>query len=223
MASLDTQYRFDRTLERGLPKEERVGIVRDPPALLGKYMKSDGYYWIGGSWVYGSGRRAKVRLRTQPMQRIPKVTMSTLLSPATHRRHPSSVPKKRRPISTTSSVGRPRIDLVIPHAHRVSNFIRDSQTFIRKPPLHARIVLHDLIDVVAGFAEQRIATEAERAGLALEPTRRWETVLRSVPAIALITSRIEQGAATANETEFSGMNLLYASCPPHLTVYWRLK
>ena len=161
MASLDTQYRFDRTLERAVAKKYALVSLDTPPALLGKYMKSDGYYWIGGSWVYGCGQTCKGSFTYSAYAAHSKGNVEYpghRSSPAMHRRHPSSVPKKRRPISTTSSVGRPRIDLVIPHAHRVSNFIRDSQTFIRKPPLHARIVLHDLIDVVAGFAEQRIAT-----------------------------------------------------------------
>ena len=59
MASLDTQYRFDRTLERAVAKKYALVSSDTPPALLGKYMKSDGYYWIGGSWVYGCGQTCK--------------------------------------------------------------------------------------------------------------------------------------------------------------------
>ena len=59
MASLDTQYRFDRTLERAVGKKYPLVSSGTPPALLGKYMKSDGYYWIGGSWVYGCGQTCK--------------------------------------------------------------------------------------------------------------------------------------------------------------------
>jgi hypothetical protein len=58
-AALNNQYRFDRALERAVAKKYALVPSSTPPALLGKYMKSDGYFWIGGSWGYGCEQTCK--------------------------------------------------------------------------------------------------------------------------------------------------------------------
>ena len=53
------QYRFDRALERAVAEKYVLVPSNTKPALLGKYMKSDGYFWIGGSGGYGCGLTCK--------------------------------------------------------------------------------------------------------------------------------------------------------------------